>query len=110
MKSYISEIMQRGDKTCALPIPFKYREGLHYLRELNLKTEEDESEAELIGYKTIYLPEPKLEDSRGQIERIACALSELSEEQVKSIGALCHAFDLPFCSIMGILVYIEKEH
>ena len=112
MRPYISEILERGGKTYALPIPAKYRELLDCARTLGLKTETDEENMRRICYKALYVPEPGEYDFYSYVRQTAEALSKLEENQVKAVAALCDAFGLPFGRVMEIVSmanYLQKK-
>ena len=104
MKPYISEILKFNGKTHVLPLPAKYRELLDCVHSLGINVSNDTEM--LVGYKAMYVPEPDLLESRYDVERTAERLSELKEEQVKAIGALCSAFALPYGQIAEILTLV----
>ena len=105
MKPYISEILEHNGKTHQLPIPAKYRELLDCAHALGLKDEADEDDLQRVGYKSLYVPEPDLYDSRLRVEETAAALCALSEAQVRAIGVFCAVFNLPFSRIADILAH-----
>ena len=107
MRPYISEILERGGKTYALPIPAKYRELLDCARTLGLKTEADEENMHRVCYKALYVPEPNKNDFYSYVRQTAEALSKLDENQVKAIAALCDAFGLPFGRVMDIVACVN---
>jgi hypothetical protein len=108
MRSYISKILELNGRTYALPIPGKYRELLDCVSGLRIKKAEDEDGMKIVGYKALFVPEPDPHymDSKEEVERVAEALSKLTEEQVRAVGQLCVAFALQFGDIMGVLCYI----
>lgn len=108
MKPYVAEILERNGRTFILPMPAKLRELSDCVHTLALKTEADEETMKLIGYNTLYVPEPELTDPRGYVDCTASRLSRLTEAQVMAIGDVCSAFELPFDGIPGILNYIQS--
>lgn len=109
MKPYVAEILERDGKTCLLPMPAKYRELKDCARTLGIKHEGDEFSIQRVGYKAILVPAPDRYDTHCFVRRIADELYKLSDEQIRAIGALCDAFALPFCDIMGVLAYIYPK-
>jgi len=107
MKPYVSELLWHDGRTHPLPIPAKYRELFDCAHKLRLKDGGDEDDMLVVGYRSLYVPEPDLSDTRFFVECIATELSALNEEQVKAIGSLCSAFGLPYRAISGIIDYIE---
>ena len=107
MKPYVSEILTHNGKIYILPMPAKYREILDCVRVLDIKDTTDEDDVCLMGYKSLYVPEPDFLDSHYHVEQTAIEISKLSEIQVKALAAFCGAFDIPYKKIMGILSYIN---
>ena len=109
MKPYLSEILEHNGKTHALPIPAKYRELFDCVRVLGLKDTADEDDMKLIGYRSIHIPKPDLNLSRHDVYETGVKISNLSDAQVKAIGDLCDAFQLPFSDVLSVLAYLDEH-
>ena len=109
MKPYVSEILEHNGKTYTLPLPAKYRELLDCVRALGVKTEADEDDMRRVGYKSLFVPEPDLNDSHYEVEQTSIAISKLSETQVKTLAAFCGAFGITFNRIPELLQIINPK-
>lgn len=110
MRPYISQILEHNGKTYLLPVPSKYRELLDCVHTLGLKDEADEDDMKLVGYKTLYIPEPDAHYPLCYIEDIGKKLSEFTEEQAKMLGAFCDTFALSFANIAGLIEYFNDKN
>ena len=109
-RPYIAEILEHNGKTALLPIPSKLRELESCIKVLGIKDRDDEDDLFVVGYRTLHLPEPDVNtDTKNDVERTAEALSKLSEEQVRAIGAFCRLFYLRFNGIMALLDLINNK-
>ena len=109
-RPYIAEILEHDGKKAILPIPSKLRELESCIKVLGIKDRDDEDDLFVVGYRTVYLPEPDVNtDTKNEVERTAEALSKLNEEQVRAIGVLCRLFYLRFNGIMALLDLINNK-
>jgi hypothetical protein len=110
IKPYVARVLSRRGKTLTVPMPGKYREIYDAVKHFGIKTEADEAELYVIGYRTFFVPVPDIgHDTQKDIERTADALAKLDEEQVRAIGLLCRRFYLRFSDIWPLLCLIHPE-